>query len=472
MAPLATAGDLPLRVRDESAAADRLCRRGFLLIALMSGMVLVFMTPPFQAPDEPSHFYRAYQISEGTWKAQRVAGRVGGVLPRSLAQTAEPIVAQVAFRYERKTTPGAILDLLHIPLNEQDRAFTDFPYIGWYSPVTYVPQAIGIRIGRVVQLSPVGLMYCGRVANLLFWVACMYACLRLLPVYHWTFFLLALMPMALFLAASLSADAVTTALTFLFVGTVLHHAAAGGSRLRWRGMAWLAVLPMLVALAKGAYTPVLLLLLLIPAERFGSAWRRWGAICAIVLMSLAAAGLWGLTTRGFETALKAGCSPRDQLMGMLHHPLDALLRNFHGLSMAYVCSIIGKLGWFDTRLSRAFVGAYAALLVVVSLNGGRQSLNLRPGHKWLMGAAVFLSWVGVNTLIYLMFTTVGDPKITGLQGRYLVPVTPLMALLLYRCRPILKYSPVLVGRVTVGASVLSCLYVVFAIVQRYYVTGG
>jgi Predicted membrane protein (DUF2142) len=36
-----------------------------LALGLAGGLLLVFVTPPFQVPDEPAHFFRAYQVATG-----------------------------------------------------------------------------------------------------------------------------------------------------------------------------------------------------------------------------------------------------------------------------------------------------------------------------------------------------------------------------------------------------------------------
>jgi hypothetical protein len=38
--------------------------RLFLPFAIVFGLVMTFLTPPFQSPDEPAHFFRAYQVSD------------------------------------------------------------------------------------------------------------------------------------------------------------------------------------------------------------------------------------------------------------------------------------------------------------------------------------------------------------------------------------------------------------------------
>src|ERR1700685_264893 len=63
-------------------------QRVFPILALVFGLSLSFLTAPFQAPDEPAHFFRAYQISEGAFLPQYRDHRGGGELPASLAEVA------------------------------------------------------------------------------------------------------------------------------------------------------------------------------------------------------------------------------------------------------------------------------------------------------------------------------------------------------------------------------------------------
>src|SRR4029079_8068336 len=72
VAPLAQdrpAGAPPRLVRHTTEARGLKRRmtpeRTVLVVGLLGGLLFVAATPPFQAPDEPNHFARAYQISEG-----------------------------------------------------------------------------------------------------------------------------------------------------------------------------------------------------------------------------------------------------------------------------------------------------------------------------------------------------------------------------------------------------------------------
>jgi hypothetical protein len=62
----------------------------FLWLGGFFGLLFLFLTPPMQVPDEPAHFLRAWQISEGNLFADREDNRVGGWMPLSLEKFSHP----------------------------------------------------------------------------------------------------------------------------------------------------------------------------------------------------------------------------------------------------------------------------------------------------------------------------------------------------------------------------------------------
>ena len=97
------------------------------------------------------------------------------------------------------------------PLNPSARKFVRFPNTALYSPLVYLPQSIGMAVGRLLGVSAPTLCLFGRICNLLAWVTLVFLAIRvtlvflairITPVYKWLFFVLALMPMSLFIATS------------------------------------------------------------------------------------------------------------------------------------------------------------------------------------------------------------------------------------------------------------------------------
>ena len=96
------------------------------------------------------------------------------------------------------------------------------------------------------------MLYMGRVANLIAYLLLAAAAVRLMPIQKWTMAMVALMPMSVYLAASLSADAMTIGLSLLVVALTL-NLALGSERPDRRSLLALGFLLVLLALSKQAY---------------------------------------------------------------------------------------------------------------------------------------------------------------------------------------------------------------------------
>ncbi|MGC9502977.1 DUF2142 domain-containing protein [Baaleninema sp.] len=210
---------------------------------MIFGLAITFLTPPFQTPDEYLHFYRAFQISEGQLVAERQTGDcygyskyfetevcLGGNLPKSVLTTVRNVSTRdLRFDINQKQDINEIFAVLDLPLNPENRVFINFKTTALHSPIPYLPQALGISIGKLFKISPLKLMYLGRLTNLLFWLGLVSFGIYWSPIHRGLLMMLALTPMSLCLASSLSLDALTNGVAFAFVGLVL-RVAMGGER--------------------------------------------------------------------------------------------------------------------------------------------------------------------------------------------------------------------------------------------------
>ena len=84
-----------------------------LVAAVISGAIMMFLSPPFQAPDEVNQFYRAWTLAEGRVFASRESNLIGAPVwvaiwrwvkrarrrpPLSSREEAEPVRTRVAAR--------------------------------------------------------------------------------------------------------------------------------------------------------------------------------------------------------------------------------------------------------------------------------------------------------------------------------------------------------------------------------------
>ncbi len=342
-------------------------------------------------------------------------------------------------------------------------------------------------VGRTIGSGPLWLMYEGRVANLLAWVAISGLALRLSPACGRPFLLLLMMPMTLFQAASLSADPTTNGAAMLLAALSLRHiVAAGGpagvaARISTAEYWGLLAIAATLGMAKFAYLPLLALLLLIPATCFGGQVRRWLALGLLGLVGLLALALWTAQTDGLGTVVKErpGVSPAGQARFLREHP-SALLRitwaTVRKNGSVIAKSFVGRLGWLDTPMPRLFTDAYWVVLAAAcwleerrpAPSGVRIALTLAPA----IAASVFV----IALLNYLYTMPVGWGVFDGFQGRYLIPLAPAAAVVLWgvtRRIPIPRRLAN-VGGIDVAITLFCCLSgaMTLLVVYRRYYQGG
>lgn len=454
----------------------------FVWVALVFGIPLAAITAPFQAPDEPQHFLRAFQVSEGGLLPVRVGPRGGGVLPVSLTDVAGRF-QRLRFHSERKTSWQEIRQAMRVPLEPGRRTFIPF-VSAIYSPVAYLPQAIGIAIVRPLAPRPLALMYAARWANLLAWAAMGYLALRVAPVCARPLFLLLLMPMSLFEAASMSGDATTDALAVLFAATVMRMALADDGRVvSGAGWAGLTLISAAFTLTKFAYAPVCAMVLLIPTRRFGGSKRRAAALGPFFAANLAVILLWAPQTSGLDAALRedGDVSARRQVAYLRGNPAAVVrvaANEFAADAWRMVRSFVGsRLGSKDVKLSGWFIDVYLACMLLACWSGGDapERPPLRKLVVWvLVPAGISIALIGL--LNYLYWTPIGANRIQGMQGRYLIPLAPGVLLFLWAVGrhlpkpPWHRASPQTLDAIATLVAVIGAAYALAAVYFRYYVS--
>jgi len=457
--------------------------RAFLWIAGLFGAILLLLTPPFQVADEYVHFYRAFQVSEGNFIAERQTGAcsgyskdftntlcLGGDLPESLLETARTVSStDLRFQSDRKQDPQEAIALLDLPLVPQERVFIKFNTTGLHSPVPYLPQAIGIAIGRVLHLSPLILMYLGRTTNFAVWLLLCAAAIAVVPMQKWLWFLLAIAPMSLFQAASLSADALTNGIAFLLIGLILHYACDRDAYLRATDIAILAILSIALALCKLAYFPIVFLLFIIPTDKIRPPKRYYLTFGAIAFLSCFAIWLWSQAVSQIYVPILPGHDPNAQIEWMRSHPFEFIqiaLQTYSEFIWQYLHEWVGVFGWLDAPLPVAYVVTYLTIALFFAVSSFRPHVYLSSQQKLFVGAIAFLT-VGVLTSLAYLWNDVGAVRIAGIQGRYFIPIAPLIGMLLYQRRLQIGFD--VLSRFARFYAIFSGTVAIATIVRRYYI---
>lgn len=444
--------------------------RFFLAASLLGGLAFLIGTPPFQVPDEPAHVYRAYAVSEGRPWAVRTPQGLGERLPASLEELAVGLKGDLPFHPERKIRPETIRQAFRVPLDEERRVFVDYRTSAQFTLVAYIPQAAGIAVARALGAPPLGLLYAARIANLLAATALIFLGLRGLPSFSWLMAMVALTPMAVFLRASASADALGTAVAFLFAGTVARLAWGQGERGGRRDVALLAACSAALCLSKPVYAPLALMALLIPADRFPGG-RRAPALLLLAVATLAAFGLAMQTAAAVDVPVRLDV-PVDrerQIRDALADPLRVagiVAQDYLRLGDRYMAQIVGQLGWLDANLPRPLIWGYTALLGLLALFDTRRTVAVAWRQRALLALVSLTVLALVSASQYAAWTPYGADYVEGVQGRYFLPLVPAAAWMLHSRR--FGADPALLDRVLPWLSALSLAAAFWTVLRRYY----
>jgi uncharacterized membrane protein len=404
----------------------------YLFFALLFGLVFLFLTPPFQVADEPAHFYRAFQVSETGWVARKSeTGTVGGMLPRTLSETVTKTMGKIAFRPDQTIRLSTIVAQLKRPLDAADRVVIYFPNTALYSPVSYLPQALGIRLMRFFpSVSPLMLLYAARICNLVACISLCYWAIKITSIGKWAFFLLALAPMTVFQAASASGDAIVMGLAFLAAAWFL-RTLEQTRPMRVRELAFLVALAAALALVKPPYAILVALFIAVPSSKFSSKRHQYLFITILLLVTGSLVTGWALIAHSLYVPAQpdAHVDPAGQLHYMLGNPfhyLRAVLVT-HGTTASdgLLIQFVGVLGWLDTPIPLWSVVLYYSLFLLALFPQQRTVLPSCP-HRWFALSLWIVAFEAVDVLLYLTWTKIGDTRIQGLQGRYYLPLAPLL----------------------------------------------
>jgi uncharacterized membrane protein len=406
----------------------------FLLLAIPFGILFTFLTPPFQVPDEPFHLFRAWQLAEGRVLSEIQNNVAGGYFPEGLVKVGAS-TDHLRWQSGEKVSVSQIISLFDVPLG-QKKVFVPIRS-AVYSPVPYLPQTLAILLAKPLQLRPLALMYWIRIVNLLAWVGLVYAAIRVTPVYKNLFMLLALTPMSLYQAASISADALTNGLALLILCLILCFCMNKDSVLSGRAISGFILSAILLSLCKNVYFLFVFLFLFIPVRRIGSI-RRYLVLFGIaVFLALAAAACWSVIVSRLPVFWKPDVDPPSQIAFIKSQPLEylrILSGAIWGQKWLMYKSFIGWFGWVDTLLGKWHTRLWMLLLAVFALSENRRDYQIGWMKKILCGLLFVFQTVFMYTLMYILWNKVGSDEIGGMQGRYFIPIMPLALLIFYNTR--------------------------------------
>ncbi len=393
----------------------------FIVCFFMIGLFYLFSFPVCSLPDEVNHFMRAYEISNGHLVSTKYKTGIGTTVGGTeITKQIEKVI--VLDQHDYKTT----IDNLKVKNDKKGKTKPyGFTNISMYSFVCYTPQAVGIMIGKILNLPVIFWTYLARLCNFIVFSLLLYYAMKHMPFKKLTLMFIAMLPITFQLAISISADSLTIATSFALMAAILDIRYRQKEVLSKKQIVWLGFLSMVMALCKIVYLPICLLLFAIPKERFQSRKQKYISIGIILFLVVIANLVWLTIASDFLLTIEGRANPDVQLELMIKNPFryaSVLLNTISLYLNAYITGMLGQsLALFNITLSCIYIFANIVILVILTLCDHKDVKF--DNFTRILCLFIFLSITLLTfTSLYLDWTAVGSSTIEGVQGRYFIPI--------------------------------------------------
>ena len=390
------------------------------------------LLPPGQSPDDKNHFRRAYGIASGVFLPTVIndEGYGGSELPAEIEEVFEATPHHGAYS---KTVHKARVGV------SGENTFQPYPNTAIYNFICYLPQASAAFIGKTFNMPILVTAYLMRIFNFAVFAILIYFAIKLMPKFKGIMLFVALNPITLQEATSLSLDGLAIGLGMFLVAFVCYLSYTKKTEINKKELGILYLLTILIGFCKMVYSPLILLFSLIPYKRFGTKKRKYlhAILMAIIFIIInvvwlkLVANLLG----GFNFNPNAEIDTQAQMAVILKDPIGHVLRMVTTTSYYmdfYLKGMLGvSLGAFTFGLPDTYF--FIALGFITILFAQRQeTFNIRNRDKAVYLGVFIMVLALIFTSEYLQWTNVGAPIIEGVQGRYFLPILPIVAILICR----------------------------------------
>lgn len=413
----------------------------FLIGALFWGVIYMILLPVYTAPDEDVHFIASYDYSS------RMLGEEG------LSKDGKVLVRSIDNGYQELLPGKEMMNSFYSLLGTEEKEWSleesksRYPYSTSRntSLLNYFFQAIGITIGRIFDLNFPLLSIMGRLTNLMAYICLVYMAIKNIPIGKWTIYVISQFPMVLELSSSYSYDVINIGMVFLFISVIFKyiHMSKQLSIIDWIKIVLLGICTVVI---KGMYMPILLLIFLIPSHKKEIKKEKIGRLLVIsivvvitMLINKNLVGHISGVTSGMD--IEIGHTNSRSIYSVLFDPFDLICLIGNTIvvqSDSILLSVIGqKLSWRIADILPVYLIIGFIFLLVYTFYATIDEKNGIYKREKILSMVVMILCTGLATMSMLLVNTpVESQSVVGVQGRYLLPFMPLMAVCM--CNSTLK----------------------------------
>jgi uncharacterized membrane protein len=451
------------------------CNFDILLNLALAALLLffVFIIPPFQKPDEPYHYYKTLAYVSGNFSKDS-----SSELNSTFARLPELALTRIGF------TNNEAYDFSQVKanlLNKSEESTTFSTTIAWWQ-IAYLPNVMGMLVGKFLFANSIFVALCAFFTGRLFMALCYFVTVIFLKKYvpksfKPLFYAFVFLPMIVNQVTSFSYDGLLIILSLISFISLLQVLTKSPNR------KWFFILTLSLALqqwVKPGYYLLPLMIFFLPIKGlFGSKKGFFIFLCFFLffsyLPSIINLGTVGSNFTQDRTIFIDGrrINAGEQLEIILSNPfvfIKALIITSFYTFGNYLIQFIGILGWLTYEFPSWFYYVYVSVLLFSSYWAVKNEKNyFLTFFQWLLLLCLlFGSYVLIHLAMYLSWSEVASLVITGVQGRYFVPLLPLLFLVFHDFYLFAKQNKSLQVFLVISLFAVMSFTVFYTAKNRYY----
>lgn len=391
----------------------------YIIFAMILGTIYLFASPVFTQSDESFHFLRAYQVADGNLiSPYDEAGNAVDALPLSLYET----LWDDNDRFPEYKTYEDSYRESKIELNK-DQVVTENIRAANYVFLNYFPHAIGMKLGIMLNMSPYTIGLLGRITNMIICLSIIALSIKIIPVCKKTLAVIMLTPTVLSYCASLSADGIIIAMAFLLTALVLKYIYEK-PKLNWKNYLLLLLIISFVSTCKVAYLPIIGILIFLPYDCFNSKKHKWLYTISLILIGIILCLTWiNISSIVIETNNSTYAGIYKYINFLL-----VFINTYVNDTVSYIQNMFAGYYLYQCQVNPVAIISITYLIIsIISYLSENTEHEIKYIDKFLTSMIIILVILLVSYALFTGNTEATSKLINGIQGRYFIPIIPLIA---------------------------------------------
>ena len=364
----------------------------FVIISLFIGSLLVFIVPPEEIPDENRHVFRACETAAGIFYNKKPAEET---------------------KYEQAISP--VLLTKKLPYK--------FHNASGYSSIMYLGSALGVKLGYHLTHNAKIMFYSGRLFNLFLYTLLIFLAIRITPVFKYPFMFCALLPTMMVQAMSFNADSFNNGFAFLFFAFIF-KLIFDKKEMTKKDLTILSVFSIIGALCKGVIYPLGLFFFLPKPSTNLRFKNKYFYIISLIIFTLLICYWYDSIN---YAPIRENITLPDKYI-LFKNPLNVVLRIIITTIVKFKFFIfhnVAIVGWYLEKLYLPLWSYYTTILCFLSMFFVLpEKINFKI--KCTAFIIFIIAYSGVLYRLLITYTGNNSLLIEGLQGRYFLPMLPLL----------------------------------------------